>query len=307
MRATTKVGTTSTQLNVRAEPTTTSAVLGIINPGDKVQIIAKDASGNWYEIAYPTGTSAIGWVTTQYVDVKDKGNIPLAGGASTGSSVSGVVKEQVNVRSEPGTEFKSIGTLNPKDVILVTGKDEGGLWLQIQYPPGATSIGWITAAYVQSNGVDSLPIVPSSRKVIGTSTPTGIPLSITPTVIAAPIDNDSAQTPAVNLTFSPSGARALIYTSDVSTPPGDSADWIQFIPYGAMVSINLTCTGNGLLNLEVVQNGNLSNHEKDTICGQTALLPVTKGKPTLLRIDIGPNEGEMKYVRYTLRIETVLP
>ncbi|HSQ40554.1 MAG TPA: SH3 domain-containing protein, partial [Anaerolineales bacterium] len=40
-------GTTSTQLNVRAEPSTASEVLGIIAANQSVQIIGQDPGGNW--------------------------------------------------------------------------------------------------------------------------------------------------------------------------------------------------------------------------------------------------------------------
>ena len=48
-------GTTSTQVNVRAEPTTASDVLGIIPPNTKVQIVGKDPGENWWQINYPAG------------------------------------------------------------------------------------------------------------------------------------------------------------------------------------------------------------------------------------------------------------
>ncbi|HKJ38243.1 MAG TPA: SH3 domain-containing protein, partial [Anaerolineales bacterium] len=61
-------GTTSTQLNVRAEPSTASEVIGIIAANSKVQIIGKDIGESWWQIAYEAGLDGKGWVTAQYVE-----------------------------------------------------------------------------------------------------------------------------------------------------------------------------------------------------------------------------------------------
>ncbi len=43
-------GITSTQVNVRAEPSTVSNVLGIIPPDMRVEIVGKDPGENWWQI-----------------------------------------------------------------------------------------------------------------------------------------------------------------------------------------------------------------------------------------------------------------
>ena len=43
-------GTTSSQLNVRGDPSTSGAPLGMIAPFAQVQIVGKDSSGTWYQI-----------------------------------------------------------------------------------------------------------------------------------------------------------------------------------------------------------------------------------------------------------------
>jgi hypothetical protein len=97
--------------------------------------MGKDTGGNWYQIAVPQGKDGLGWVSSQYVEVQDKGAIPVVGGRGDGRP-SGVIIQQVNVRGGPGTDFDSLGTLNPADVVALTGKDSGGMWLQIQYASG---------------------------------------------------------------------------------------------------------------------------------------------------------------------------
>ncbi|HLA07168.1 MAG TPA: SH3 domain-containing protein, partial [Anaerolineales bacterium] len=66
-RATPVEGTTSTQVNVRAEPSTASDVLGTILPNTKVRIVGKDPGDNWWLILYEQGVDGKGWVTAQYI------------------------------------------------------------------------------------------------------------------------------------------------------------------------------------------------------------------------------------------------
>ncbi len=295
-------GTTTSQVYVRGEPSTASAPLGLIGPNTKVQIIGKDRSGNWVQIIFTQAANGKGWLTAQYVDVKDMDTVPVIGAA--GSGPSGVIIQQVNVRSGPGTDFNTLGILNPKDVVALAGKDSRGVWLQIQFANGPEGKGWVTAAYVQATGMDTLPIVGGTGEVLGTGTPTSIPLTITPTLIAAPQDNDSAQSPAVNVTFSPNGTRMLIYSSDASTPEGDPEDWIQFTPYSTAVIASLTCQGNGRLNVELLQNGILLQNWGNLGCGETKQLELSSGLPYLMRLSAFSQGSRLVSVHYVMSIET---
>src|SRR5512142_1186951 len=108
-------GMTTTQVNVRATPSTAGAQLAILPPFDKVQIVGKDAAEGWYMILYPDAPGGTGWVTAQYINVlQGKDQIPIVLGVptqgaapdqTTGASGTGVILQQINVRTGPGTEF----------------------------------------------------------------------------------------------------------------------------------------------------------------------------------------------------------
>ena len=291
---------------MRGEPSTASTPLGMIGPSTKVEIIGKDPSGNWAQIIFPQAPSGKGWLTMQYINVKDPDAIPVVG-IATGSEPgqSGAIVQQVNVRNGPGTNFDTLGILNPKDVVALTGKDASGIWLQIQFASGPDGKGWVTAAYVQTSGTATLPIVGQTGQVVGTGTPTSIPLTITPTLVAAPQDNDSAQSPAIAVTFSPSGTRSLIYSSDVSTPIGDPEDWIQFTPYSTDVIADLTCLGNGNLKVELWQNGALMQNWGSLACGETRQIGLSSSSSYLIHFVAIPNGNELEYVQYIINIETI--
>src|SRR4029453_4919721 len=127
------------------------------------------------------------------------------------------IQQQLNVRSGPGTGFNSLGTLNPNDVVRLTGKDGSRAWLQIEFSAGPDGKGWINAAFVQARGVEKLPIVTEAGEAIGTGTPTGIPPPSPPTLSPAPADNDSQNSPIARVVFEPLGTHTLIYNGDVSS------------------------------------------------------------------------------------------
>ena len=311
-------GTTTTQVNVRVQPSTAARQLGILPPFIKVQIVASDAGTNWYQILYPQGPDGKGWVSAQLLVVpQGKDTIPVIGGpADTATPAngtpgagtngpSGVVIQQVNVRSGPGTNFDAIGTLNPQDRVTLIAKDSDGQWFQIAYPAAPDGKGWVAASFIQATGTETLPIVGSAGEVIGTGTPAAAFLIVTPTPSPAFNDEDSSQAPAVNVALFSSGTRALLYSSDVSAPLGDKQDWLVFTSAASSVLMNLACTGNSGITLELMQEGTAVPGWGGLNCGGTGEAALSPGKPCLVQISIAGGDAPLKYVRYTLRIQTI--
>lgn len=309
-------GITSTQLNVRAGPSTASDVLGLIPANTTVQIVGKDPGENWWQILYPVGVypeagqanEGKGWVTAQYVSTASKPEVPVirGGGSNPDNPNMAVIQQQLNVRSGPGTSFNALGTLNPQDVVSLTGKDSNGAWLQIEYSAGPEGKGWINAAFAQAQGVDlsGLPIVTDAGQVIGTGTPVNTPLPPTPTVVPAPSDNDSAQAPAINVVFTATGTRSLQFTSDVSSPSGDNDDWLQFTPSTTSVILELTCTGSGLLSLELLQTGQPVPHWGNLNCGESKAIITRADMAYQLHVQATAS-GDLNYTRFTIKIVSV--
>jgi uncharacterized protein YraI len=298
-------GTTATQVNVRAEPSTGSNVLGIIPANSKVQITGKDPGGNWWQILYPQGQEGKGWVTTQYVATSNGTSVPVVGGSADApnSGSTAVLQQQLNVRSGPGTGFNSLGTLNARDVVRLTGKDANSTWLQIEFQAGPEGKGWINAAFVQAQGVDNLPIITEAGEAIGTGTPTGIPPTATATVIPAWDDQDSQEHPIASVVFEPLGTQTLIYSGDISTPQGDPQDWIQFTPYTDTVYASLDCKGNTNPQVSFLENGQPSSLA--LACGDK-LRPVTvsAGEMYTAHLQLTQSPGELQYATYTFTIRT---
>lgn len=298
-------GTASTQVNVRAQPSTTGEVLGIVAANAKVQIVGRDPGGNWWQILYPSGVEGKGWVTAQYITTTDKPEVPAIGGAGTTQQTGGniaIIQQQLNIRSGPGTGFNSIGTLNPQDVVALTGKDASGTWLQIEFAPGPDGRGWVNAAFAQAAGVENLPIITEAGQVVGTGTPTGIPPTPTATLIPAPADGDSAQSPAVTVALSAGGTSSFQYSGDVSSPDGDAEDWLAFSSKGGTVFLELECMGNGSLQAGVLEDGAPLN--LDFACGGRLTLATQNGRKYQVRLRANPSLGGVQYTGYTIRIGT---
>lgn len=300
-------GTTSTQVNVRAEPSTSGNVLGILPANTKVEITGKDPGGNWWQINYPHAQAADGkgWVTAQYVTTAATPEVPTIGGdpADPDNGNVAVIQQQLNVRSGPGTDFNSLGTLNPQDVVKLTGKDPNGAWLQIDFAAGPEGRGWVNAAFVRATGVENLPIVTEAGLIVGTGTPTVIPSTPTATIVPAWADNDSPGAPIVSVIFEPGGTQTLIYNGEVSSPQGDPEDWIAFKPYDQFVFISLECYGSDSLKIDLAENAVPVNTSIN--CGDQMQKTVVKaGANYLIHLQATPSSGGLKYINYTLTIKT---
>lgn len=292
-------GITSTQVNVRAEPSTASDVLGIILPNTRVEIIGKDPGESWWQIFYPQGTQEKGWVTAQYITTTNTPAVPVIGANPNNGNVA-IIQQQLNIRSGPGADFNSLGTLNPEDVVSLIGKDANGVWLQIDFASGPDGKGWINAAFVQAQGVENLPIIAESGAVVGTGTPTEVPFTPTPTLIPAPMDNDSAQSPVKSILLSATGMRSFQYSSDISSPDGDNEDWIQFIPFTETIRIKLDCVGNGTIVLEVLENESVVQNMS---CGENTVVKTTSGSQYTIHLLSNSSDG-LQYTRYTLWVDS---
>lgn len=298
-------GITSTQVNVRAEPSTASNVLGMIPSDTRVEITGKDPGESWWQINYPQGLDGKGWITAQYVKPVTTPQVPTIGGsqADPNSGSVAVIQQQLNVRSGPGTGFNSLGTLNPQDVVSLTGKDANGAWLQIDFTSGPEGKGWVNSAFVRAQGVESLPIITEAGLVVGTGTPTSIPATPTATLVPARIDNDSSSSPIASVVFEPAGTQTFIYNGELSTPDGDAEDWIAFRPFRPAVFVSLECKGNGSLAIEITENEALSKQE--IACGNQDLqLAVTSSANYLIHLRAVPSAGRLQYTNYILTIKS---
>jgi uncharacterized protein YraI len=305
-------GTTRAQVNVRSGPGTGFASLGLIDPGQSVEILSRDAGGDWYLILFPAAADGRGWVTAAYVQTDSAAAVPtlVQSATPTPAGPTGVVLQKLNVRSGPGTSYDSLGLLPAQSVVVLTGKNAGASWLQIEFPAAPDGHGWVTAAYIRVPDVAGLPALDQYGNPLPENTPAGSPGPVytsTPTVGPAPDNRDSAAQPAMRVAFSPSSSRQFAYSHQLSTPQGDGQDWVEFTPYAAAgasarLTVSLDCRGNGRLAVELLQNGTPLSAWGTLQCGERdKSLALPAGGTYTLHLSATGGGGQV-LVAYTLTV-----
>jgi uncharacterized protein YraI len=63
-------------LNVRAGPSEEYAIVGVLQPGEKVPALGRSPGGDWIKIVYPTVEGGVGWVYSYLVTISG-GELPI--------------------------------------------------------------------------------------------------------------------------------------------------------------------------------------------------------------------------------------
>ena len=128
---------TATELNARSGPATKHDSNGSYKYGTQIKILEQvTVDGTTW------GYTSKGWVSLKYVYVEGKKGDGAGSGTMTG--------DQVNIRSGPGTDYKSKGTLNKGDKVEILAQLKIGdsTW-------GYTSKGWVSMKYVEMAKAES--------------------------------------------------------------------------------------------------------------------------------------------------------
>lgn len=182
-----KYGTITQAANVRIGPSVGFAIIGMLNPGEKITFRGRTDANEWVQIDYPSGPNGYGWVLASLVQANDGFNglpyfdvmgtpvtptpeqadtgqttaVPTTQNGSQGqtatatppaptsSGVGGEVTIQINVRSGPAQSYPSIGMLNPKDKVVITGVTINQYWYQIKFTSGQNESGWVASQYIR--------------------------------------------------------------------------------------------------------------------------------------------------------------
>ncbi|MCA2002748.1 MAG: SH3 domain-containing protein, partial [Chloroflexi bacterium] len=234
-------GITATQLNVRDKPSAAGKSLGMIGVFSKVQIVGKAAGGGWYQILYAEAEGGKGWVRAEYVQVQAGDALQIVEvKPDSASGILGLVAQKVNVRKEAGTDSETLGTLNPQDLVFITGRNADGKWLQIEFAAAPEGRGWVAAEFVQAEGIEDAPQIGKEGERL-------TPAASLPTGAAAALDSDTIESPLAVVLFSPAASRAAQWDGSLSALEGDSEDWLRFsAAFETVVAFKARCANNAL-------------------------------------------------------------
>lgn len=119
-RALGQTGTiTGSVVNVRPDPSTQNDRIGCLYSGTEVQIIGRN--GEWYQIKF---ANASGWIHSSVVGIVDSALEVI------------VSKDQVNLRSGPGTAYSVVEQARKGDVLVLV--DVVGEWYKVKTGSGQT-------------------------------------------------------------------------------------------------------------------------------------------------------------------------
>ncbi len=138
----TVMGTVITDdLRIRSGPSTGYSVLGYLNTGDRVEILAQQTTGSmvWGKIDK-------GWISLDYVKLDAASGGGTNTGSQGGASVTGTVVNagSLRIRSGPGTSYSILGYLTDGTKVTITEQTTVGsmVW-------GKIDKGWISLDYVK--------------------------------------------------------------------------------------------------------------------------------------------------------------
>jgi uncharacterized protein YgiM (DUF1202 family) len=157
--------TVNVAINLRESPSTDADVVATVNPGETINIVGRNAAGDWYVL--DNGA----WVFGELLE--EQPSVPQVTPAPTPvlGAVTARTNADANLRSGPGTEFEIAGGATFNTEIVIVGRNEAGDWYRLQ--DGS----WIFADLV--DGDVSVPIVSATDPLPATpsdSAPTTPPV-----------------------------------------------------------------------------------------------------------------------------------
>ena len=171
-------------IKVYAGPAANTAAAGQVAAGQRLDVIAKDPSGQWYRVCC-VGAEPV-WVEAAIVDVTGATDtvpviIPMPptaepARAPTATPTLGVAElivtsGTVNVRTGPGTMYPKAGELNNGAKLPITGRDNTGDWWQISLN-GQNA--WVHANLVSTFGATQSVAVVQAPLLPPTATPQSV-------------------------------------------------------------------------------------------------------------------------------------
>ena len=151
----------SAYLNVRTGPGVNYAAIGQVQGGETLPIVGRSADSRWYQVETRFGT---GWVYSGYVAARNEyGGSPVTTASAAGAEVSGpfgiVNTGALHVRSGPGGQYTSLGTIAGGTQTRIVGRNADWSWWLLETPVGT---GWCSARYIIARGdTSTVPYVPA--------------------------------------------------------------------------------------------------------------------------------------------------
>lgn len=141
-------------LNMRSGPGAGYTIIGFLTGGDTVAIIGRSEDSSWYQVQ--TAAGATGWVSALYlITYNEYGGSPVTGAlpnAAPAVPVGIVNTGALNIRTGPGAEYTSLGTLAGGEQGNVIGHSADWGWYLMETRVGT---GWASSRHIILRGEQS--------------------------------------------------------------------------------------------------------------------------------------------------------
>jgi uncharacterized protein YraI len=189
------------RLNVRSGPSPNFNVLAVLDQGNVVTLLGRNADSSWAFVR--TAGNVEGWASTRYLTpTAPFSGLPVVSGPTTatatpggpagtpqptgfppgslpGGGSSGIVPGQavvsssrLNLRAGPGAGYAVAAVLNEGDLLTLLGRNSNGSWAKVR--TAASLEGWVSTRYITIAGTASdLPVLanvePAATVTTGTA------------------------------------------------------------------------------------------------------------------------------------------
>jgi len=133
----------SSEINLRSDATTTSAVLSVLDKGERVEVVL--GQFGWYKIRLPKLVPV--YVKKNLADCIKSAEIPavLPADLPVKRCVSAkILGDRVNIRSKPSESASIVGIADKNEIVNVLSEAEG--WYKIE--PIQNSFGWVNKKFI---------------------------------------------------------------------------------------------------------------------------------------------------------------
>ena len=155
-------------VNVRSGPDVYYKKIGLLPAGDVAEVIGYSADRLWWAIKVPFVETGQGWVSVDYVESKNTGNVTeiepqinsdllVISTPSPGEAALTAVT-RVNIRSGPGTTYEILGRMEANQTAVIIGINYDGDWWGIKVLSAENGIGWVSAIYVRAQNAEGVEV-----------------------------------------------------------------------------------------------------------------------------------------------------
>ena len=144
-------------LNVRSGPGVSYTVVTVVQQGQTLQLLGRNANSGWAQVRTPSGH--VGWVNATLIHSSVPiYTLPIVGAGAPATPGGLVITGAANVRSGPGTIYTVVAVVTQGQQVALLGRNSSSSWVQVRLGNG--TVGWINSSLIQSNvPVSSLPVV----------------------------------------------------------------------------------------------------------------------------------------------------